>query len=239
MALVVARGIIESDQSAGGAIEMRVIVTGTHQALGMATAEGLRGRAFDVVALGCAPADRGSASRGVADAIETLGGLDLLVVTGWSDAAVTPVAFEDLDDEAFEQAWEGGMQGMLWTLQAAIPALRTTGGNVVVVVPTTGMTGGSNYAVGAATFEGQRILMKAAARQLGQEGIRVNAIAVGAESVLSDPEAAEVHYLAPPAVPGEPAADDVADVIGFIVSEAGRRLSGQTITIDGGRWLAP
>ncbi len=161
------------------------------------------------------------------------------MISGWDAGASAPMSFEELDDETFADIWEGGMQGMLWTLQVAIPHLRASAGNVVVLMPTTGMTGGAHYAPAAATFEGQRILMKAAARQLGPEGIRVNAIAVSAELVLDDAEAADVHYLAPPAVAGPQSPDDVADIIGFIVSPAGRHLSGQTITIDGGRWLAP
>ena len=218
---------------------MRVIVTGVDQPLGAAAAAGLRSASTKVAAFNVAVPDRSAAARDLAAAVDELGGLDVLVLSGWSAGALAPVPFEDLDDATFADAWEGGMQGMLWTLQAAIPHLRTSGGNVVVLMPTTGMTGGAHYAPAAATFEGQRILMKAAARQLGPDGIRVNAIAVGAELVLDDADAAEVHYLAPPAVAGTPSPGDIADIIGFIVSPAGRHLSGQTITIDGGRWLAP
>jgi 3-oxoacyl-[acyl-carrier protein] reductase len=101
------------------------------------------------------------------------------------------------------------------------------------------MTGGAKFAPVAATFEGQRILMKAAARQLGPQGIRVNAIAVAPELVLANAEAAEVHYLAPGAILGERSPADVVDVISFLTSHAGRHFSGQTLTVDGGNWLAP
>ena len=218
---------------------MRAIVTGADQPLGAATAAGLRSSSTNVAALNVAASDRYYAAGDLNAAVDDLGGLDLLVLSGWNTGALTAMPFEDLDDTTFADAWEGGMQGMLWTLQAAIPHLRASGGNVVVLMPTTGMTGGAHYAPAAATFEGQRILMKAAARQLGPSGIRVNAIAVGAELVLDNAEAAEVHYLAPPAVAGSQSPGDIADIIGFIVSPAGRHLSGQTITIDGGRWLAP
>jgi len=218
---------------------VRAIVTGTDQALGTAIAARLAGAAATVVPLTMALADRDACATAVARALSDLGGLDLLVLSGWSPTLLAPMRFEDIDDASFGSMWEGGMQGMLWTVQAAIPALRASSGSVVVVLPTTGMTGAANYAAAAATFEGQRILMKAAARQLGPEGIRVNAVAVGAELVLDDVEAADVHYLAPNAILGEQSGSDVADIVAFLASGAGSKLGGQTITIDGGRWLAP
>ena len=218
---------------------MRAVVTGNDQPLGAAAVRGLERAGVTVIGLPTVGADRDDTSEIVTGAIASLGGLDVLVICGWDEPSLRPVAFENITDVMFESMWEGGMQGMLWTMQAAIPALRAAGGSVIVLMPTTGMTGGANYAVAAATFEGQRILMKAAARQLGPEGIRVNAIAVGAESVLADVGAADVHYLAPNAIPGELSVDDVTDVIAFLASPAGRRLGGQTITVDGGRWLAP
>lgn len=218
---------------------MRVIVTGADQPLGAAAALGLRLSGWSVEVIKAADTNCVAISAAVTGAVEILGGADLVVISGWASLQLAPTPFEDLDDDAFGAMWEGGMQGMLWTLQAAIPHLRHSSGSVIVMVPTTGMTGGANFASAAATFEGQRILMKAAARQLGPQGIRVNAIAVGAELVLTDADAADVHYLAPPAIAAEQAAADVVEIISFLAGAAGRHLSGQTITIDGGRWLAP
>lgn len=218
---------------------MRAIVTGADQPLGAAAADGLRGAGGAVAALDVATGDREACASAVRSAVESLGGLDLLVISGWHQPMLQPAPFESITDDSFEAMWEGGMQGMLWTLQPAILHLREAGGNVVVVLPTTGMTGGAHYAVAAATFEAQRIMMKAAARQLGPEDIRVNAVAVGAELVLADAEAADVHYLAPRAIVDDQSPADIVDIIQFLTSTAGRHVSGQTITIDGGRWLAP
>jgi len=228
-----------AETDAGEPRALRAIVTGADQPLGAAAGRGLRANGADVVALDLATSERAAGHGAVNDAVSTLGGLDLLVVSGWHLPLLQPADFEAIDDASFAAMWEGGLQGMLWTLQPSIPHLRDAGGSVVVVLPTTGMTGGAHYAPAAATFEAQRILMKAAARQLGPDGIRVNAVAVGAELVLADAEAADVHYLAPPATGHQPSPEDVVDIIMFLVSPAGRHLGGQTITIDGGRWLAP
>lgn len=187
-------------------------------------------------AIGRVPARLRSA---VDEAVSSLGGLDAIVISGWDPVLLAPVAFEDVDDAMFEAMWEGGMKSMVWILQAAIPHLQRSGGNVVVIVATSAMSGAANFAVASATFEAQRILMKAAARQLGPAQIRVNAIAVGPELIFTDAAAADVHYLAPNAISGEQSANDVVGVIEFLIGQSGRHLSGQTITIDGGRWFAP
>ncbi len=217
-------------------------MTGAGQPVGAAAVEGLRRNGASVVGIDTSfVTDRDLAHIGaqVNDAVSSLGGLDALVISGWDPALLAPVAFEDVDDAMFEAMWEGGMKSMVWTLQTAIPHLQRSGGNVVVIVATSAMSGAANFAVASATFEAQRILMKAAARQLGPEHIRVNAIAVGPELIFTDATAADVHYLAPNAIAGEQSADDVVGVIEFLIGQSGRHLSGQTITIDGGRWFAP
>lgn len=232
---------------------IHAVVTGADQPLGAAATQGLRASGAAVVALPTADTSRSAATNAIVTAATELGAIDVLVISGWSSPQLAPLPFEQLDDQGFHDIWEGAMQGTLWSLQAAIPYLRAAGGSAIAMLPTTGMTGGSHYAAAAATFEAQRILMKSAARQLAPEGIRVNIIAVGAEMVLADADAADVHYLAPSAssasstsstsaagaLEGQPTGDDLANTIRFLISPAARHLSGQTITIDGGRWLAP
>lgn len=222
---------------------MQAIVTGTEDRLGYLLAGGLAAAGFRVRRLPMMTADRAHTSRLMSDACGLAGRLDLLVLSGWAAVATTPAPLEDLDDDSFAAIWEDGVQGMLWAIQAAIPALRAARGAVVVLLPTTGMTGGAHYAAAAAALEGQRVLVKSAARQLAPEGISVNAIAIGPELILSDADAADVHYLAPPAPGGygdlPETAATVVDAIGTITRAGARRLTGQTLTIDGGRWLAP
>ena len=54
---------------------------------------------------------------------------------------------------------------------------------IVVVVPTTAMSGGSHYVHTAAAAEAIRVLVKSAARQWGERGVTVNAVAVAARRI--------------------------------------------------------
>jgi NAD(P)-dependent dehydrogenase (short-subunit alcohol dehydrogenase family) len=223
---------------------LRVLVVGAETRVGASLSAGLALSGCAVGELAAAVCrTQASALEGVAPVVAGLGGLDALIITSWGSALTAPKPLEAITDADLDAGWEGSMQTLIWSLQMAFPALAASKGRVVVVLPTTAMSGGSHYSLAAATFEAQRVLMKAAARQWGPSGIRVNALAIAPESVLDDAELAEVHYLAPAAL-GEDRTDDqrADDLLGaahFLIGTSSRGLTGQTLGVDGGRWLAP
>ncbi len=75
-----------------------------------------------------------------------------------------PRPFESLTEDHWDAAWE---QPMRATIEALPRAHHDGVRRIVVVVPTTGMSGGSLYAHVAAPAEAVRVLVKSAARQWG------------------------------------------------------------------------
>jgi NAD(P)-dependent dehydrogenase (short-subunit alcohol dehydrogenase family) len=145
---------------------------------------------------------------------------------------IDPVArpFHELTDADWNAAWEQPMQALIADLQAAFH-----GGakRVVVIVSTTGMSGGAQYAHAAATAEAARVLVKSAARQWGAHGVTVNAVALDPSVMLDSPGLAGPTSIAPPAL-------DHADpqaLIDFLCSEAAGDVTGQTFVVDGGVWM--
>jgi 3-oxoacyl-[acyl-carrier protein] reductase len=141
-----------------------------------------------------------------------------------------PRSFESLSDTDWDAAWEQPMRDVIGALAEAH---RSGARRIVVVVPTTAMSGGALHTHVAAPAEAIRVLVKSAARQWGADGITVNAVAVSPELVLDHPELADPGSLAPPALDG----DDPSAVIAFLASEAAGDLTGQTVTVDRGRWM--
>jgi NAD(P)-dependent dehydrogenase (short-subunit alcohol dehydrogenase family) len=92
-------------------------------------------------------------------------------------------------------------------------------------------------------LEGQRGLMKSVARQWGAEGVSLNWIAVAPRALsarfddaplAAKPDEVSVALGRPLDLRAE-----VAPVIGFLASPAGRAITGATLTLDGGEWMVP
>lgn len=143
-----------------------------------------------------------------------------------------PVArpFHTLTDAQWEQAWEVPLRHAITALGEAHAAGAR---RVVVLLPTTAMSGGSQYAHVAAAAEAIRVLVKSTARQWGAEGITVNVVAVAPAEFGVDTEVAGPTSIAPPALGGASADALVA----FLCSEAAGDITGQTLVVDGGVWM--
>ncbi len=137
--------------------------------------------------------------------------------------------FDSLSDADFEAAWEQPMRAAIGALQ---DAFRSGVKRIVVVIPTLAMSGGANFAHVAATAEALRILVKSAARQWGADGVTINAVAVAPEGFVDD--LTGPTSIAAPALEGT---SSPQEVIEFLCSDASSKLTGQTLTVDGGVWM--
>lgn len=105
---------------------------------------------------------------------------------------------------------------------------------IVVVVPTTGMSGGAEYSAAAALAEAARVLVKSAARQWGATGVTVNAVAVDPQAFGIDPTRSGPVSIAPRALEG---AVDPTATVQWLCSAAAEYVTGQTVVCDGGLWM--
>jgi 3-oxoacyl-[acyl-carrier protein] reductase len=203
----------------------------------LAVAGGALGRAVAGALDGATVVDAGEvATRDEAHAVvDRLGGLDVVVHAVVPEEAVDVRAVADVDDGRWAAVWERSMQSLLWVLQAAHAPLAASGGTVVVVVPTVGMSGAPGLVPLAAVAEGVRVLAKSAARQWGPDGITVNCVAVSPVMAGVAADALGSMALSAPAL----GAVDIAPVLSFLTGEAARSLTGATLSVDGGVWMAP
>ena len=142
-------------------------------------------------------------------------------------------ALVELSAREWGAACDDVLRVTFFWLQAAFDRLRDRGGRIVVVVPIVGMTGGAGLGPQAAAAEGQRTLVKSAARLWGRYGVTLNCVAVALERD-------ESASLAPPALGREPEpAADIAPVVAFLAGDGSRFLTGATLCLDGGAWMSP
>jgi 3-oxoacyl-[acyl-carrier protein] reductase len=206
-----------------------------------AVAGEIRASGRQAVAVSCGFKDQAETAEALARVAEALGPIDLVVHAVVGPSALVASALIDTDEDSWDSRGEAVLRAGLWTAQAAHTQLAGRGGSIVFVIPIVAMTGAAGLVPYATAMEGQRALVRSAARMWGAEGIRVNCVAPPLE-VMGDTGVAieEAPPLNTSALGRPPdGRSDVAPVIAMLAGEAGHFVTGATIPIDGGVWMAP
>lgn len=239
----------------------RVLITGTSQGIGAATARLFAQEGWDVAlnynqsqaeaeALAARLSGLGvkavpiqadisvpeRAERLVREAEAALGPLDAVVCN--AGTALVPQLFTDTTVRQWRNLMDIDLDGMFYTLRAAIPGLvRQKRGAIVTVSSIWGITGGSCEVPYSAAKAGVIGLTKSLSKELGPSNIRVNCVAPGVidtamNAHLSPQELAALGEEAPLCRIGQP--EEVAQAIYFLASDRASFITGQVLSVDGG-----
>ncbi len=177
----------------------------------------------------------------VASAEASLGGLDQ-VVHGWvPDSLLVAAELTAISEESWRDGCEIALSGAWWLARQAIPPLLRTRGSLTFLVPTIGMSGAANFSMLATVAEGIRVLAKGVGRQLGADGVTVNAIATATRLWLPPDDAdavAKSTSLSSPAFgrAGDPA-EDIAPIVALLGQPEAHFVTAGTVVADGGVWM--
>lgn len=203
------------------------------------TAAELRRHEVTVLARLCDVGDSGQVKAFVDEAVETLGGVHILV----NNAGIArDGALWRMEDDEWEAVLRVNLTGAFNMIRAVAPVMRTQQyGKIVNVASVHGLRsefGLSNYAASKAGLLG---LTRSAAMELGPSNINVNAVAPGyiRTTRLTDGVAPDILDRARERSVlrrlGDP--QDVAHVVSFLCSEGARHVTGAIIAVDGGYML--
>lgn len=182
----------------------------------------------------------------VADAEKRYGRLDIMVANA-GIGIMSPIATMTLADWQRQQAIN--LDGVFLSIKHSIPAMkRVGGGSIVLMSSVAGLRGAPGLAAYSATKGGVRLLAKSVALEHAADNIRCNSVHPGiiATPIWEKiPTGAEGNRRNAPIDPRERAAatvplprvgeaQDIANGVLFLCTDAGNYITGQELVIDGG-----
>jgi 3-oxoacyl-[acyl-carrier protein] reductase len=211
---------VERDEQKLTAVVEKV-TTGGGRAIGVAT---------DV-------ADRSSVEAMAERVAGELGGIDVLV----NNAAIYPLRpWTEITEEEWDSVLAVNLKGYFLCARACRDSMVARGqGRIVNFSSITFMIGFKNMLDYVSSKGGVVAFTRALAKEVGPDGITVNAIAPGAfptdaEKIHPNPEQYNQWILEQQSLKRRGTPEDIGNAVVFLASDAASFITGQTLVVDGG-----
>jgi NAD(P)-dependent dehydrogenase (short-subunit alcohol dehydrogenase family) len=184
----------------------------------------------------------GDLERLVSATTERFGDIDILVNNAGRSAAQSLLV---ADDAYWQEDLDLKLMAAIRLTRLVVPSMRRVGGGAIVNMTTPGGKAPPAESVPTSVSRAAGIaLTKAASKEFGRDGIRVNTVCIGSiksMQIIRQAQAAgrpveelyeAVGWNVPLGRIGE--AEEVADLVAFLVSDRAAYITGTSVNIDGG-----
>jgi 3-oxoacyl-[acyl-carrier protein] reductase len=176
-------------------------------------------------------------------AVTSTGGLDAVVHNATSRRSSEPARVADVSSDLWEAHASVSLRGAYHCAVAAFPHLEARRGRFLLMTSPAGMEGSPTLPVYGIVKGALRGFAKSLAREWGPLGVTVNLL-----SPLAATPALDQAMVEDPTLEGRLAARvplgrigdaevDIGAVVAFLLSDGARYITGQTIVVDGGRFM--
>ena len=178
-----------------------------------------------------------------ARALEAYGAIDVLLNNAGMYTAIRKRPFTEIPLEEWDRCMAVNVKGVYLCCRAVYPQMKQQGRGKIINISSGTVLGGTpmflHYVSSKAAVIG---LTRALAREVGGDGINVNAITPGL--TIADENQRRMlseEYLAPRrqarAFKRDQYPEDLVGTVVFLASSASDFITGQTLNVDGGTWM--
>lgn len=187
-------------------------------------------------------ADMSSAAAMAKAATDAFGCIDGLVNNAALYGGLKGGKFDALPEADWDATMAVNVKGIWNCCKAAVPAMRAQGGGSIVNIASLAGTYGAPYFLHYTTSKAAVIgLTRGLAREIGREGIRVNAVAPSAvltegtyEFFAHKSDKALERIRSDQTIQRNLEPSDLVGTVSYLLSDASAFVTGQTISVDGG-----
>jgi len=236
-----ARGIGKAIVELLASLGVNVVVNYVRdEAAAAATVETARGRGVQAISFQADVANPVAAQQLIDKAIEHFQRIDILVCNAgiWEGSPL-----EGMSEELWDRTIDVNLKGTWSVCRSAVAKMKEQrSGKIVILTSTAGQRGEANYSNYAASKGAQIAFTKSLAEELGEWGIRVNAVAPGwvdtemtARALGDLKQRHRIEQTIP--VRKVAAPEDIAAPVVFLCSDWARHITGEILNVNGGSVL--